>query len=52
MDNVELLQTKLNRNDFTHHGLHLNISGKRMIAELISEHIKNDTKKNKKISLL
>jgi capsular polysaccharide biosynthesis protein len=33
MDNVELLQTKLNRNDFTHHGLHLKISGKGKIAE-------------------
>jgi hypothetical protein len=44
VDNVELLQTKLNRNDFTHHGLHLNISGKGKIAELIGEHIKNHTK--------
>jgi hypothetical protein len=45
MDNVELLQTKLNRTDFTRHGLHLNTSGKVKIAELISECIKNHTKK-------
>jgi hypothetical protein len=45
MDNVMLLQTKLNRNDFTCHGLHLNISGKVKIAELIGEHILNLTKK-------
>jgi hypothetical protein len=45
LNNVKLLQTKLNRNDFTCHGLHLNISGKGKIAELIGEHIKNHTKK-------
>jgi hypothetical protein len=45
VDNVELLQTKLNRNDFTCHGLHLNIFGKGKIAQLIGEHIKNHTKK-------
>jgi hypothetical protein len=45
MDNVKLLQTKLNRNDFTRHGLHLNISGKTKIAELTGEHILNLTKK-------
>jgi lysophospholipase L1-like esterase len=44
VDNVELVQTKLNRNDFTRHGLHLNISGKGKIAELIGEHIKNHNK--------
>jgi len=27
-DNVKIIQPKLIRNDFTHHGLHLNISGK------------------------
>jgi alkaline phosphatase len=41
VDNVDLLQIKLSRNDFTCHGLHLNISGKGKIAELIGEHIKN-----------
>jgi hypothetical protein len=45
MDNVKLLQTKLNRIDFTRHGLHLNTSGKAKIAELIGEHILNLTKK-------
>jgi hypothetical protein len=41
VDNVDLLQTELSRNDFTHHGLHLNISGKGKIAELIGKRIKN-----------
>ncbi|PNF14606.1 hypothetical protein B7P43_G13104 [Cryptotermes secundus] len=41
MNNVEVLQTKLNRNDFTRHGLHLNISGKEKIAKTISNYIKN-----------
>jgi lysophospholipase L1-like esterase len=45
MDDVKLLQTKLNRNYFTRHGLHLNISGKAKMAELIGEHILNLTKK-------
>jgi capsular polysaccharide biosynthesis protein len=40
VDNVDLLQTKLSRNDFTRHGLHLNISGKGNIAHLIGEHVK------------
>jgi hypothetical protein len=40
VDNVDLLQTKLSRNDFTRHGLHLNISGKGKIAELTGECIK------------
>jgi hypothetical protein len=35
VDNVELLQTKLSRNEFTHHGMHLSISGKGKIVELI-----------------
>jgi hypothetical protein len=45
MDNVKLLQTKLNRNDFTRHGLHLNVSGIAKMAELIGEYILNLTKK-------
>jgi hypothetical protein len=40
VENVDLLQTNLSRNDITRHGLHLNTSGKGKIAELISEHIK------------
>jgi len=28
VDNVKIKQAKLSRNDFTHHGRHLNISGK------------------------
>jgi hypothetical protein len=52
MDNVELLQTKLNRNDFTCHGLHLSISGKGKIVELIGEHIKKYTKKKEDLITL
>jgi hypothetical protein len=45
-NNADVLQTKLNRNDFTRHGLHLNISGKEKIAKSISKYIKNlDMKK-------
>jgi hypothetical protein len=34
-DNVKKIQANLSRNDFTLHGLHLNISGKEKMAELI-----------------
>ena len=34
-DNVNIIQANLSRNDFTLHGLHLNISGKEKMAELI-----------------
>jgi hypothetical protein len=40
-DNVTKIQANLSRNDFTLHGLHLNISGKEKMAELIWENIKN-----------
>jgi hypothetical protein len=40
-DNVKIIQANLSRNDFTHHGLHLNISGKEKMAKLIGENIKN-----------
>jgi len=39
-DNVKIIQANLNRNDFTLHGLHLNISGKEKMAEMIGENIK------------
>jgi hypothetical protein len=39
-DNVKIIQTNLSRNDFTHHGLHLNISVKGKMAELVWENIK------------
>ena len=39
-ENVHLLELNLHRNDFTQHGLHLNISGKVNTAELIGENIK------------
>jgi hypothetical protein len=39
-DNAKIIQANLSRNDFTHHGLHLNISGKEKMAKLIGENIK------------
>jgi hypothetical protein len=39
-DNVKIIQANLCRNDFTLHGLHLNIAGKEKMAELIGENIK------------
>ena len=41
--NVKIIQTNLIMNDFTLHGLHLNISGKENMAELIGEKIKKKT---------
>ena len=38
--NVKIIQTNLIMNDFTLHGLHLNISGKENMAEWIGEKIK------------
>jgi hypothetical protein len=38
--NVKIVQTNLNRDDFTRHGLHLNLSGKEKMAKLIRESIK------------
>jgi len=35
VDNVKITQANLGRNDFTLHELHLNISGKEKMAELI-----------------
>jgi hypothetical protein len=51
-DNVKLLHTNLNRNDFTRHGLHLNISGKEKIAELIGESIKNLITRNEETPII
>jgi predicted metallo-beta-lactamase superfamily hydrolase len=39
-DNVKIIQANVSRNDFTHHGLHLNFSGKEKMAKLIGENIK------------
>jgi hypothetical protein len=39
-DSVKIMQTNISSNDFTHHGLHLNISAKEKMAELIQENIK------------
>jgi hypothetical protein len=39
-DNVKIIPANLSGNDFTLHGLHLSISGKEKMAELIGENIK------------
>jgi len=39
-DNVMIIRANLGKTDFTFHGLHLNISGKEKMAELIGENIK------------
>ena len=39
-DNVKIIQANLSRNDFTLHGLHLNIAGKEKMAEMIEENVK------------
>jgi hypothetical protein len=39
-DNAKKIHANLSRNDFTLHGLHLNISGKEKMAEVIGENIK------------
>jgi hypothetical protein len=40
-DNVKIIQADLSRNDFIHHGLHVNTSGKEKMAKLIGDNIKN-----------
>jgi hypothetical protein len=42
---VKIIQANLSRNHFTLHGLHLNISGKEKISELIGENKKTEGKK-------
>jgi hypothetical protein len=44
---VDILDTKLNRNKFTRHGLHFNISGKEKMANHIGERIINLSKRQK-----
>jgi len=41
-DNVKIIQAKFSRNDFTHHGMHLNFSGKEKMAKPIGENIKEN----------
>jgi len=41
-DNAKIIQADLSRNDFTHHGLHLNTSGKEKMAKLIGDNIKKN----------
>jgi len=46
-DNVKITQANLSMNDFTLHGLHLNISGKEKMAELIKHKKKTNGKKRR-----
>lgn len=47
MDNVKIFDINLNRNNFTQHGLHLNIFGKERMAETIVKNIKQLMDKKK-----
>ena len=47
-DNVKIIQANLSRNDFTLHGLHLNISGKGNMAELVWENVKETNGKKRR----
>jgi len=38
-DNAKIIQADLSRNDFTHHGLHLNISGKEKMFNFTSSDV-------------
>jgi len=39
VDYVKIIQADLSRNDFTRHGLHLNIPGKEKMAKLLGDNI-------------
>ena len=39
VDYVKIIRADLSRNDFTQHGLHLNISGKEKMAKLLGDNI-------------
>ena len=45
--NVKIIQATLNRNDFTCHGMHLNILGKDKMATLIGDSIKTPMTRKK-----
>jgi hypothetical protein len=48
VENVKIILENLSRNDFTLHGLHLNIPGKEKMAQLIGENIKNTNGKKRR----
>jgi len=48
VDNMKIIQANLSRNDFTLHGLHLNISGKGNMAELVGENVKETNGKKRR----
>jgi len=39
VDYVKIIQADLSRNDFTQHGLHVNISGKEKMGKLLGDNI-------------
>ena len=43
VSNMKIIQSNLNRDDFTRHGMHLNLSSKEKVAKLIGENIKQLT---------
>ena len=50
-NNVELIQANLTRDDYTHHGMHLRISGKEKVTRLIVNNIKDSMSRNEETPL-
>ena len=51
-DNLKIIQANLSRNDFTLHGLHLNIAGKEKMAEMIEENVKELMARKEEIPII
>ena len=52
ISNMKIIQSNLNRDDFTHHGMHLKLSGKEKVAKLLGENIKQLTAHIKQTPLI
>ena len=51
-NNVEIIQAYLTRDDYTHHGIHLRISGKEKLTRLIVNNIKESMSRNEETPLI
>ena len=52
MDNMTLINTNSNRDDFMEHGLHLNTFGKGRMAEMIGKHISQQMSRKEELSII
>jgi hypothetical protein len=50
--NVSVIHTNLSRSDFTHHGMHLNVSGREKMAILLGQNIKGLMVKHKESPIM